>query len=369
MKHIYENPSDETLSSEICDKLSQYYSLKNEYETSLKNKKKACVSCGGYGGTSFTVYKNEENARILSAVCTSHPPCQMKIRINAGSFSNVHDDLQLHVTENNKSKRNIILFKNDVLFGINDNLVDANVEAKVRASTYYNNKNTGDINNAGLIDKYKKEENEKINVEKIKNLIEKLDESTEMKLLYNDAFYKDNDEISKLKSTIAYEDKIIKLLNDQINENDELLSNGTLKIIHEAYKSELFISNHIDFTSYTICNYFINIINRELLKEYFEVPENSKIQTIKDMLEKLLKLFNTIASYKYKDYNLIYDETANEVGLTKHNIYNMQLIESSEPSVLEFNLTPTTKANVKRKPRTKTIKTNIQRKNATVKRK
>lgn len=121
------------------DALNLYYSLKNNYEinkdkikSTIKNRedlswkekraeylklKPKCVSCSRPVGTLFnTSIENDE--RHLIALCGDRvSPCLLNININVGVTYYLEDQIRDDEEEINKYKKEIIIDKNDLLFG------------------------------------------------------------------------------------------------------------------------------------------------------------------------------------------------------------------------------------------------------------
>jgi hypothetical protein len=141
IKEIYMNVSekDESLNNAI----NEYYKLKTSYEEQVnKTKKKIignpdyswkekrakyqeikpkCINCKCPGGTIFsTKYYDENDAeyRQLKAICgVIVNPCSLNITINVGKYSSLTDVLKEFETEISQIKKNIIEYKNKLLFG------------------------------------------------------------------------------------------------------------------------------------------------------------------------------------------------------------------------------------------------------------
>ena len=116
-----------------------FYRLKNEYETNESNRKREiinntktnwtekrrkfagmkpqCVRCKQSGGTIFTVSYIDES-RTLTAKCGHHvEPCDLNINIKCGVYEPLLNTVQSYERGLSAIKRNIILNKNDMIFG------------------------------------------------------------------------------------------------------------------------------------------------------------------------------------------------------------------------------------------------------------
>jgi hypothetical protein len=123
----------------FLDILNQYFRYKDKYETAITkektkisqldglswNEKRAeflkrkpkCINCKRPVGSIFST-KVEKDGRHLIALCGDRKsPCQFNININLGIVENIRDSLQNDEEILNKHKRDIIVDKNDLLFG------------------------------------------------------------------------------------------------------------------------------------------------------------------------------------------------------------------------------------------------------------
>ena len=128
-------------SSEYIEKLNQFYKLKSDYEESINVEKEKimkmsnksirekrnifrtlipkCINCNSPGGSTFRVYKNDKNDRILKAECNSNKEkCRLDIVIYAGNFVTTTDILDYFKKKISTEHEKIILNKNDKMFGI-----------------------------------------------------------------------------------------------------------------------------------------------------------------------------------------------------------------------------------------------------------
>lgn len=129
----------------VENKINEYYRLKSRYEEenqknknkirnnkelSLKEKKSEfqqlkpkCVNCGKPGGTTFASVINKSNKasdhfRELRAFCKAVEPCGLSINIAVGNFNNINTLLKEIQDEINEYKKEIIIDKNKLLFGL-----------------------------------------------------------------------------------------------------------------------------------------------------------------------------------------------------------------------------------------------------------
>ena len=127
----------------INDSFNEYYNLKNKYESDfnkdkqklIKNKflswkekrdeykklKQKCINCKRPVGTIFSIKHNgkeNEDYRELKAICGSlTEPCNLNININAGTTYNILEHIQELENDIEEYKKNIIEYKNKLLFG------------------------------------------------------------------------------------------------------------------------------------------------------------------------------------------------------------------------------------------------------------
>ena len=138
--------TEEESQDSFINALNDYYKLKSKYDDeNNKNKKKIinnqslswkekraeykklkpkCIHCKRPGGTIFsTKYYDtnngeEEEFRQLKAICgVTIDPCNLNITINVGKYSFFNDILKDYDSEIMEIKRNIIEYKNKLLFG------------------------------------------------------------------------------------------------------------------------------------------------------------------------------------------------------------------------------------------------------------
>jgi len=135
-----ENPPNQSVENNI----NEYYRLKSKYDNDNdKNKKKIlnnkmldmkekkaefkqlkpkCVNCGRPGGTTFAsvISKDSMGAKFreLRAFCKATEPCGLNINIAVGNFENINDILKMIDGEIYTAKNEIIIDKNNLLFGL-----------------------------------------------------------------------------------------------------------------------------------------------------------------------------------------------------------------------------------------------------------
>jgi hypothetical protein len=123
----------------FIDTLDQYYRYKDKYESNLKKDKTQiikleglswrekrvefmkikpkCINCRRPVGSIFST-KVEEDGRHLIALCGDRKtPCMFNININLGVVQNIQDNLRNDEVSFNDYKRDVIIDKNDLLFG------------------------------------------------------------------------------------------------------------------------------------------------------------------------------------------------------------------------------------------------------------
>ena len=136
------NKEDEKKDAEkrkFIESLDQYYSYKDKYEGNLKKDKTQiikleglswrekriefmkikpkCINCRRPVGSIFST-KVQEDGRHLIALCGDRKsPCPFNININLGLVQNIQDNLRNDETSLNDYKRDVIVDKNDLLFG------------------------------------------------------------------------------------------------------------------------------------------------------------------------------------------------------------------------------------------------------------
>ena len=124
---------------QFIESLDQYYSYKDKYESNLKKDKTQiikldglswrekraeymkikpkCINCRRPVGSIFST-KNQEDGRHLIALCGDRKqPCPFNININLGLVQNIQENLHNDENTLNEYKRDVIIDKNDLLFG------------------------------------------------------------------------------------------------------------------------------------------------------------------------------------------------------------------------------------------------------------
>lgn len=123
----------------FVDGLDQYFRYKSNYEGLIKNEKNKinklpglswrekriefmkikpkCVNCKRPVGSMFST-KVDDDGRHLIAICGDRKaPCPFNININLGLVENIRDNLNSDEDALSQNKREIIIDKNDMLFG------------------------------------------------------------------------------------------------------------------------------------------------------------------------------------------------------------------------------------------------------------
>ncbi len=126
---------------EFQNAVHNFYKLKSEYDEQLrelrrkiakkkglsikekrdeyKKLKPSCVNCKRKVGSIFEVkYDTSTDGRIAKALCGDRiDPCPLDIEINLGKIRTIASDLQATQEEMNGLKKQIVIIKNDLLFG------------------------------------------------------------------------------------------------------------------------------------------------------------------------------------------------------------------------------------------------------------
>jgi hypothetical protein len=209
------------LSEEIIQKMEEYYKLKTEYETKTKKYKEQikppkCIFCKRVGGTIFkTEVINED--RILLAYCNVKPdPCKTRIDIHTGKIELYIDKMREYEYKIKELKKNVILYKNDLLFGYisSTKIVEKFNNIKKQIDEY-------------TIDYYFIKENYELFVDNIDDYIHLCDlekrnyiEIENIRVELNKYRYTNDSEIKHDiidNVVLIYKDKLIKLLNEILN--------------------------------------------------------------------------------------------------------------------------------------------------------
>ena len=137
-KEEHEKQDEKT--RKVYDALDIYYRLKAKYDESIekerrrimklhelswkekrtqyKKYKPKCVNCSRPVGTLFSVGKNKEGDKIALSICGDREkPCPLNININLGDVINLSEDVEMDQKEISEYKKEIIIDKNNLLFG------------------------------------------------------------------------------------------------------------------------------------------------------------------------------------------------------------------------------------------------------------
>ena len=205
------------LSEEVIQKMEEYYRLKTDYETKAKNYKEKskppkCIFCKRPGGS---IFKTEviQGDRILLAYCNVKPdPCKIKIDIHTGKIELYIDKMREYEYKIKELKKNVILYKNDLLFGYisSSKIVERFNNIKKQIDQY-------------TLDYYFIKENYELFVDNIEDYIRLCDlekksylEIEEIRVELNKYKYTKDDEIKDeiIENVVTiYKDKLIQLLN------------------------------------------------------------------------------------------------------------------------------------------------------------
>jgi len=255
---VDENNRDDDKKTKYLEAVDKYYEMKDQYETSINNEKKKiisipnlswkekrikygelrpkCINCGRPVGSIFTCKENEDNERILSAVCgDKENPCPFNIKINLAETSDLRDLIKEEEEESMKYKKSIILDKNDFLFGyISSELAVIKFE-KIKEKIISSTENTQYFLTLFNIvtDSSEKKEALKLlqtevytNIENIKNMMSEYEKTSNRKFVFDAVELYVNDMVPRLKklmnikyakSYVDYEDdgiyKLVQLQN------------------------------------------------------------------------------------------------------------------------------------------------------------
>jgi len=223
---------DKSKTLDFQEAVNIYYKMKSQYENNIskikrsileapdksvkekrgmfQKKKIKCLNCKRPVGTNFmTTVTN--GSRILVAVCGDRTdPCPLKIRLNMGRVVLIPDNINKIKKEMDIYKRQVIMEKNDLIFGyINDNvaielfeklnnrITQLTAEYRLFVEEYMDT-----VDNEEK--KKELEENQKLfynNVLSFKDIIRKYEESTNSQLV-NDALVLYTDSLVPLSSDI-----------------------------------------------------------------------------------------------------------------------------------------------------------------------
>jgi hypothetical protein len=134
-----EEEKRETEKQHFFSSLDQYFRYKDKYESTIKKEKNQiiklpglswrekraefikikpkCINCKRPFGSIFS-NKVEEDGRHLIGICGNRSdPCPLNLNINLGLVENIHDNLRNDELSLNEYKKEVIVDKNDLLFG------------------------------------------------------------------------------------------------------------------------------------------------------------------------------------------------------------------------------------------------------------
>ena len=170
IENVEEN-NKENKENPLHDAINKFYMLKSKYEDDyekekialikLKNKNNLswkdvrfefkknvpkCVNCQRRVGSIFEIKVNNEFERVLKAMCGDRKdPCPFDIEINLGITYDLRDLMNENEEETKKFKHQIILDKNDFLFGYIDSEeavqkfdeIKNEINGSIESSEYY----------------------------------------------------------------------------------------------------------------------------------------------------------------------------------------------------------------------------------------
>ena len=326
----------------IMNNINKFYKLKHEYEESVKITKKTllqntslsrkeknkifakfkpkCIACGCQGGTTFRTYKNENFDRILEAYCKCSEKCDFKININLGSYKIINDSINEMSNEISAIKKNIIIHKNDLLFGI-----------------------------------------QKHDNDSFENMVKNLENVNSDYISYLDHFLQFNENSVNDEKVVLNESELIRIVNTF---DDAMMSNSLLRSLHNFLNSELFETKTLTLINYYVCEYFLRNIKIEIniMKEddnYYNLNKNQHLLKFKKK-ESLLacqELFERIKKYKYGNLNFKIDEKTNVITFLNNFTNNMEFNEGTNPIINDFVINVKNvniKKNIKRKRKKQT---------------
>ena len=136
----------------VKDAVLKYYMDKSEYQNKVEQIKKKiiqnetvkntipkCIFCDRHVGTVFTTEIAKNGSKILLAKCGDHlEPCNQKIEISTGKMTTFMIKIRGYDTTLDQLKKQIILFKNDILFGYisETNIKDKYEDLKFKIDKY-----------------------------------------------------------------------------------------------------------------------------------------------------------------------------------------------------------------------------------------
>lgn len=116
-----QNYDDEEDINSFDNALNKYYELKSEYNERVREHKNEirCINCNQKGKSIFTTDMNENNLRVLKAICGCQNPCNLNIELVLGSYANIFEEIEKYKEELKQVKNAIIIYKNDIMFDAN----------------------------------------------------------------------------------------------------------------------------------------------------------------------------------------------------------------------------------------------------------
>jgi hypothetical protein len=282
-------------SQKYLDVLDTYYNLKNQYDTSYKNKranivkkhkndfskikkdikniKRYCINCKKLGGTLFS---NSDG--ILTAQCTVEDnPCDLDIRISKGSIIDINDFYHQTMDDIEIDKINIISTKLDLLFGLeNENITiklfdDYKTDYKNNLKIIEEIDNFNSEKNSVEIQKKNPKKKGDIEIENIEKKIFLKSKNTELQNLikkYRDCIYK----YKKQQKKSFLRDALLKYNNEILP-----LINNIRKVKYDEQNIKIFTGDpEKDASIFIINNIKKSIENQEMLVKDFEIISNKK---------------------------------------------------------------------------------------------
>lgn len=305
----------------LLNNINKYYKLKNEYQEGINQMKQSilnnknlsrkerkkiyeeykpkCIACGCEGGTKFWSYKNENEARILEAYCKCSNKCNFRINLNLGSYNIMEHSIRSINDELNEIKKQIIVHKNDTLFGV----------VKENSNIF----------------------------ERLINNLEQLNSEYTDYFEYNTMF---NDNTVSEENVRLSENELIRTINTF---DDAMMSNYVLNLLNKFQNNNLFIENSITFTNYFVCNYFIRSINNEINKmkemdNYYDLTEENNLLDFrkKKALIKIKELFDRIVKYKYGKIHFKRNVKGNDITFVNNFANITEINETGETKINDF---------------------------------
>ena len=231
-----EHDKQDEKTRKVYDALDVYYRLKAKYDESIekerhrimkllelswkekrtqyKKYKPKCVNCSRQVGTLFSVGKNKEGDKIALALCGDREkPCPLNINLNLGDVINLSDDVEMDQKEISEYKKEIIIDKNNLLFGyINsseavekfDRIKDRMTQL-IRISEHYLQMYMGIVDNPARTEMTQKIQTEVYeNIKNMKTMISEFDKTDNLQLI-NEVVGKYKEElIPRLKELMDY---------------------------------------------------------------------------------------------------------------------------------------------------------------------